>query len=261
MSTNPIHDRFRIMASTLPSVPVNLLDIAILLDVDGTILDIAPTPDKVRATASLCRTLARLLERTAGATALVSGRPIDSLDRIFAPLRLPAIGGHGAEMRPSASGGVRRLSASLDAALKRRIWAIATADSAILVEDKGYSMALHYRQAPEQEDRIKSAVAAIRKDLPPGSIEVLPGKAVVEVKVAGFDKGTALRQLMTCPNFAGRRPFFIGDDTTDEAAFSAVPEFRGVPISVGREVPGVTNCFDNPSDVRRWLQRVAKGNG
>jgi trehalose 6-phosphate phosphatase len=249
------------MANTVPSVPVNLLDIAILLDVDGTILDIAPTPDEVHASASLCRTLARLLERTAGGIALVSGRPIDSLDRIFAPLRLPAIGGHGAEMRPSADAAVRRLSASLDGALRRRISAIAAAGSAILVEDKGYAMALHYRQAPAQEDTIKSAVAAIRRDLPPGSIEVLPGKAVVEVKVAGFDKGTALRELMTYPNFAGRRPIFIGDDTTDEAAFAAMPEFSGVPISVGREVAGVITCFDNPSDVRRWLQRVANGGG
>jgi len=249
------------MASTIPSLPMNLLDFAILLDVDGTIVDIAPTPDQVRAPASLRRTLARLLERTGGAVALVSGRPIDSIDRIFAPLLLPAIGGHGAEMRPSVDADVRRLTGSLDDALRRRIAAIAKADSAILVEDKGYAMALHYRQAPAQEAVIKDAVEAIRRDLPPGSIEVLPGKSVVEVKVAGFDKGTALRTLMTCPNFVGRRPIFVGDDTTDETGFAAMPEFRGVPISVGREVPGVTNGFADPSDVRRWLQRIADGDG
>jgi len=247
------------MASTIPSLPMNLLDFAILLDVDGTIVDIAPTPDQVRAPASLRRTLARLLERSGGAVALVSGRPIESIDRIFAPLRLPAIGGHGAEMRPAADEEVRRQAASLDAALRRRIAAIAEIDPAILVEDKGYAMALHYRQAPAREGAIKEAVAAIRRDLPPGSIEVLPGKSVVEVKVAGFDKGTALRELMTYPSFAGRRPIFVGDDTTDETGFAAMPDFRGVPISVGREVPGVTNGFANPSDVRRWLQRVADG--
>jgi len=145
--------------------------------------------------------------------------------------------------------------------LRRRISAIAKADPAILVEDKGYAMAVHFRQAPQQEGAIKRELEAIRRDFPPGSIEVLPGKSVVEVKVAGFDKGTALRELMTHPNFAGRRPIFVGDDTTDETGFAAMPEFGGVPISVGREVPGVTKGFANPSDVRRWLQRLAAGGG
>jgi trehalose 6-phosphate phosphatase len=249
------------MANSIPLLPLNLREFAILLDVDGTILDIAPTPDAVRATASLRQTLARLLERTAGAIALVSGRSLDSLDRIFAPLRMPAIGGHGAEMRPAADQAAHRLPAALDDALRLRISAIAKAASGILVEDKGYAVALHYRQAPAQEDAIKSAIAAIRDALPPGSIEVLPGKSVVEVKAAGFDKGTALRELMTYRNFAGRRPIFIGDDTTDEAAFAAMPEFRGVPVSVGRDVPGVTSSFDTPGDVRRWLRRVANGGG
>jgi len=108
---------------------------------------------------------------------------------------------------------------------------------------------------------VKDAVAAISAKLPPGSIQVLPGKSVVEVKPAGFDKGTALRELMTYPAFAGRCPIFIGDDTTDEAAFAVLPEFHGVPISVGRAVPGVANRFKTPHDVRRWLERISNGDG
>ncbi len=249
------------MANTVPLLPINLHEVAILLDVDGTILDIAATPDAVKAPASLRRTLARLLELTGGATALVSGRPLDSLDHIFAPLRLPSIGGHGAEMRPSAADEIRRLPKTLDPGLKRRLAAIATTAPGILVEDKGYAMALHYRLAPEQEGAVKNAVAAIRAGLPPGLIEVLPGKAVIEVKPAGFDKGSALRELMSYPTFAGRCPIFIGDDTTDETAFAVMPEFHGVPISVGRVVPGVNNQFDTPRDVRRWLARIANGDG
>jgi trehalose 6-phosphate phosphatase len=249
------------MANTVPLLPINLHEVAILLDVDGTILDIAATPDKVMASGSLRRTLARLLELTGGATALVSGRPLDSLDRIFAPLRLPSIGGHGAEMRPSVAEEIRRLPKTLDRNLKRRLAAIAATAPGVLVEDKGYAIALHYRQAPEQEGAVKDAVAAISAGLPPGLIEVLPGKAVIEVKPAGFDKGSALRELMAYPTFAGRCPIFIGDDTTDETAFAVMPEFHGLPISVGRAVPGVTNQFDTPRDVRRWLRRIADGDG
>jgi trehalose 6-phosphate phosphatase len=250
------------MVKHIPAVPSNLHEIAILLDVDGTILDIAPTPDRVRASASLCRTLARLAERTGGATALVSGRSLADLDRIFAPLRLPAIGGHGAEIRPSADDVPHRAAArDLDSGLRRRLADVAAAGAGVLMEDKGYSMALHYRLAPEQAGTVKKAVEAIRSAYPDGSIEVLPGKSVIEVKRAGFDKGTALRELMAHPAFAGRRPIFIGDDTTDEAAFAVLPEFRGLPISVGRAVVGVDNHLDSPRDVRRWLERIANGDG
>jgi trehalose 6-phosphate phosphatase len=249
------------MTNTVPSLPLDLDRYAILLDVDGTIVDIAPTPDAVRAPQSLRRTLRRLLERTGGAIALVSGRPLESLDRIFAPLLLPAVGGHGAEMRPAVDETAHRLPAKLDPALRRQILTIAKVGPGVMVEDKGYSMALHYRTAPEHEDAIKGAIAAIRGRLPSGLIEVLPGKSVIEVKAAGFNKGTALRELMRYPNFAGRRPIFIGDDTTDEAAFAVMPEFRGVPICVGCEVAGIPNRFETPGDVRRWLARVANDDG
>ena len=127
----------------------------------------------------------------------------------------------------------------------------------ILVEDKGYSIALHYRLAPEKEQFVRDAVLALSEELP-DSFEVLPGKAVVEIKSAGFDKGTAVRRLMARPPFAGRRPLFIGDDATDEAAFAVLPEFDGVGISVGRRVPGVATCFDSPHDVRMWLEQISQ---
>jgi trehalose 6-phosphate phosphatase len=250
------------MANIAPALPIDLTKTAILLDVDGTILDIAPRPGDVHAPANLRATLARLVERTSGATALVSGRSIGDLDRIFAPVRLPAIGGHGAELRPSGREQARRSPrAELSSELKRLLHAIGDARPGIIVEDKGYAVALHYRLAPEQEPVIRDAVAAIRSQLPPDIIEVIPGKAVFEVKPAGFNKGTALRELMAFPAFAGRRPIFIGDDTTDETAFAAMPEFHGVPISVGRAVTGVSNRFETPRDVRDWLEKISNGAG
>lgn len=246
----------------IPSLAVNLRDFAILLDVDGTILDIAPTPDGVRAPASLRGSLARLSRMSGGALALVSGRSIGDLDRIFSPLRLPAIGGHGAEFRPRAVGDADRSRVEpLDPELRRRLAAVAVDGPGILVEDKGFSLALHYRLAPEQERRVKDSVAAIHAGWVANSVEVLPGKAVVEVKSTGFDKGAAIRRLMEHLPFAGRRPIFVGDDTTDDAAFAVLSDFDGIGISVGRTIPGVAHRFDTPREVRRWLQQISEGDG
>jgi trehalose 6-phosphate phosphatase len=188
----------------------------------------------------------------------VSGRPLADLDMIFAPLQLPGVGGHGAEIRASPKGRADRGRAKpMSKEVKRRFATVAAASPGILVEDKGYSIALHYRLAPEMEEYVHKTVAAIGEELP-DSFELLPGKAVIEIKPAGFDKGTAVRSLMRRRPFAGRRPVFVGDDTTDEAAFAVLPEFDGVGISVGRRVPGVAMCFDAPPDVRMWLEQISQ---
>ncbi len=236
--------------------------VAILLDIDGTLLDIALTPHDVRVPSTLRKTLAKLQDRVGGALALVSGRPLSDIDLIFSPLRLSAIGGHGAEIRPKPNGHVNGGHlASLDKEIRRRFADIARAGEGVIVEDKGYSVALHYRLAPDKQGAIEDAVSAICADLPPGSVEILRGKSVIEIKKVGFDKGTALRDLMSHSPFTGRRPIFVGDDKTDDAAFAVVPEFDGIAISVGRMVPGVAQRFEAPGDVRRWLERLAKIDG
>jgi trehalose 6-phosphate phosphatase len=234
-------------------------EFAILLDIDGTLLDIAATPHDVRVPPALRKTLATLKERTDGAIALVSGRSLSDIDLIFAPLKLSAVGGHGAEIRIGANGKANGvLSRFLDRKTRARLIEVAEVDEGVIMEDKGYSVALHYRLAPDKKRAIEDAVAAICGELPAGTVEVLPGKAVIEIKKSGFNKGTALRALMTQQPFAGRKPIFIGDDVTDEAAFAIVPEFDGLAISVGRMVPGVAQRFETPGDVRRWLERIAK---
>jgi trehalose 6-phosphate phosphatase len=241
--------------------PIDYRRTAILLDVDGTLLDLAPTPHDVRVPSTLRRTLERLHESTGGALALVSGRSLSDIDLIFKPLKLSAIGGHGAEIRLANSSGTCAGAPLLDEELKERFTDIAALAPEIIVEDKGYSVAIHYRLVPHKKRAIEDAVAAICADLAPDSLEVLPGKAVLEIKKSGFSKGTAIRELMAHPPFAGRRPVFVGDDTTDETAFAVMPEFNGLAISVGRMVPGVARRFETPSDVRRWLERIAKSNG
>jgi trehalose 6-phosphate phosphatase len=249
--------------TTLETVPVprslvgHLSETAVLLDIDGTLLDFAPTPREVWVPPTLAKALNRLLKRTNGALALVSGRSLNDIDLIFAPDQFPAVGGHGAEMRLEPdSESVAARAPPLDKELKRRLAAIAKLSPGILLEDKGYSLALHYRLAPHAERAIYEAVSLIRADLPNAPIEVLPGKQVCEIKHSGFTKATGVRELMTYEPFRGRRPFFIGDDVTDESVFAIMPDLDGLAFSVGRRVKGVAGHFDAPSDVREFLAHL-----
>ena len=234
-----------------------LEECAILLDIDGTLLDLAPTPREVWVPPGLARTLNGLLEKTAGALALVSGRSLNDIDLIFAPEQFPAVGGHGAEMRISVdSESVATHAPPMDKELKRRLAAIARLSPGILLEDKGYSLALHYRLAPHAEKAIYEAIALIRADLPDAPIELMPGKCVYEIKHSGFNKATGVLELMAHEPFRGRRPIFIGDDVTDESVFALMPDLGGLAFSVGRRATGVADHFDEPRDVRQWLARL-----
>ena len=238
----------------------HLSEAAFLLDIDGTLLDLAPTPREVWVPPDLTSTLRRLHERTNGALALVSGRSLNDIDLIFAPDQFPAVGGHGAEMRLSVDSEAVAIHAPpLDKELKRRLATIAKLSPGILLEDKGYSLALHYRLAPHAEKAIYEAVSLIRADLPNAPIEVLPGKCVCEIKQSGFDKATGVRELMSHLPFRGRRPIFIGDDVTDESVFALMPDIGGLAFSVGRRAQRVAGHFDEPRDVRAWLARLVDG--
>src|ERR1700761_4522988 len=238
----------------------HLNETAILLDIDGTLLDLMPTPREVWVPPGLRETLNGLLKKTSGALALVSGRSLNDIDLIFAPHEYPAVGGHGAEMRLSTDGeAVATHAPPMDKELKKRLAAIATLSPGILLEDKGYSLALHYRLAPHAEKAIYAAVSLIRADLPSAPIEGLPGKLVCEIKHSGFPKGTGVRELMPHEPFRGRRPVFIGDDVTDETVFAIMPDLGGQAFSVGRRAHGVAGHFDEPRDVREWLAPLFDG--
>jgi trehalose 6-phosphate phosphatase len=263
LAVMPLEDMSPEGEEALETVPVpsslvpHLSETAVLLDIDGTLLDLMPTPREVWVPPGLAKTLSRLYRRTGGALALVSGRSLNDIDLIFAPDQFPAVGGHGAEMRLEADAeAVAAHAPPLDKELKRRLAAIARLSPGILLEDKGYSLALHYRLAPHAEKAIYEAVSLIRADLPDAPIEVLPGKQVCEIKHSGFTKASGVRELMTHPPFKGRKPFFIGDDVTDESVFAIMPDLGGIAFSVGRRARGVAGHFDAPSDVREFLAHL-----
>ena len=184
---------------------------ALLLDVDGTIVDIGPSPDEVQVSDSLVRSLGRLYELSGGAVALVSGRRIGDLDRLFFPLALPSIGVHGAEMRVN-DGEIFYWAKPLPTDLRRRLADVASIAPGIVVEDKDYSLALHYRKAPKHAEQLRRHIAAARTAFPAEPTELLLGKAMFEVKRPGISKGESIRKLMAHAPFSGRMPVFIGDD-------------------------------------------------
>jgi len=263
LAETPVRDNPEANNETPDQLPVprtlvpRLNETALLLDIDGTLLDLMPTPREVWVPPGLAVTLNGLIAAASGALALVSGRSLNDIDLIFAPARFPAVGGHGAEMRLKGDDETPApLAPQLDKELKRRLAAIARISSGILVEDKGYSLALHYRLAPHAKEAIEASIALIRADMPDAAVEVLPGKCVFEIKPAGFTKADGVRALMKNAPFAGRRPLFIGDDVTDESVFAIMPEMHGLAFSVGRRAKGVNGHFDAPSDVREFLARL-----
>ncbi len=228
---------------------------ALFLDVDGTLLDIADHPDDVRTTPRLKLLLRRAGIELGGAVALVSGRAIANLDRLFAPLQLPAAGLHGIERR-SADGTIH-YRAGLEERLhtaKRDLMDFVGAHRGLLLEDKGAALALHYRNAPDLCGEAEAAIRAAARRTGDG-FHVQAGKMVFELKPAGQDKGTAVVEFMDERPFAGRIPVFAGDDITDEDGFAAVNRLGGESLRVGP--PGDSAAryrLDGVEALLEWLE-------
>lgn len=227
---------------------------ALFLDVDGTLLEIMQHPDDVRAAPQLRQLLDTASRSLDGALALVSGRSIASVDRIFAPLCLPAAGLHGLERR-DARGRVHYPSGYADriSAARRGLMDFVQSEAGLLLEDKGAALALHYRNAPTLEDECRRRIG-IARAAAGDDFHVQHGKMVLELKPSGQDKGTAVMAFMSEAPFRGRQPVFIGDDVTDEDGFRAVNALGGLSIRVGRSA-GSAACYvaaDVP-EILDWL--------
>jgi trehalose 6-phosphate phosphatase len=207
---------------------------ALFLDVDGTLLEIAHHPDAVSVPPPLVAALDHLARRFGGALALISGRSIENLDALFAPLRLPCAGVHGLERRDAAAVVHRDDATALLAPLRAPLADFVRAHAGLLLEDKGQSLALHFRKAPACAS---DAEALLRRLISAGgsSLELKRGKMVLEVTPGNADKGTAIAAFLQEPPFAGRRPVFIGDDVTDEDGFAVVNAQDGLAIRVGHD--------------------------
>lgn len=231
----------------------------LLLDLDGTLLDIAPRPEAVRVPDGLVATLEAVGRRLEGAMALVSGRPIGELDRLLSPLRTAAAGVHGAELRRRPDGPIERQPAPAALERARALLAATPLPAGVLVEDKEVALAIHWRAAAGSPDALLDRLQALLHEAA-GGLEAIAGKSVLELRAAGLDKGVAVCALLREPPFAGRLPVVVGDDRTDEDAFRAVERAGGVALPVGPAPPGGRRAvFAGPERVRAWLARIAAG--
>jgi trehalose 6-phosphate phosphatase len=218
--------------NSLPKLPQKFhRDIAMFLDVDGTLLEFAQRPDAVVPSTRLPDILVRLDVALGGALALISGRAVKDLDRIFDPLRLPSGGQHGLERR-DAGGRLHKadLAHTLDD-IRPQLRDFTDHHDGTLLEDKGSALALHYRLAPSAEAAAHALVDRLVSER--DDLHFLAGKMVFEIKSHTVDKGVTIARFMAEPPFAGRLPVFLGDDVTDEDGFRFVNHAGGVSIRVG----------------------------
>ncbi len=246
-------------ASPTHTIRSNLSGHALYLDIDGTLLDIAPSPERVEVPVWMVPLLERLAHKLDGAVAFVSGRRIEAIDALFAPLRLPAVGVHGGEVR------LLELEVAVDGALAAELRAVlpllreAIAQMpGVWLEDKHCAVALHYRSVPERGREVLKVAELVVAGLGARFASTV-GKCVVEIRPRHLTKGTGMRRLMEREPFAGRSPIFAGDDVTDEDAFELVNELGGISVRVGSSSPSsALYWLNDPDQLRRWLLEIAQ---
>lgn len=232
---------------------------ALFLDIDGTLIDLALTPDLVIVPQELPAQVMLLSQRLGGALALVTGRALADADNLFHPLQLPAAGLHGAEVRLDGKLLLRESGPEFDA-LKQALAAKAAAYPGVLIEDKGAAVAAHFRLAPQFEAQMQALMSTCAEQAGP-DWALQFGKMVIELRPAGANKGNALERFLKSESFGNRLPVAIGDDLTDEAMFAIANSRGGLSFRVGLE-EGQTCAsgrLPSPASVRDLVARLAAG--
>jgi len=243
-------------AAAVHAVPLPATPWCLFLDVDGTLLELAPAPHAVIVEPALLTLMERLRRAAGGALALVSGRTLADLDRLFDDLKLPLAGLHGCERR-NARGELHIAPIAIEqlAEVRAGLERLVSRHEGLFLEDKGAGLALHFLRARELEHELRAEVALLAAPLVP-KFALLDGHAVIEVKPAAHTKDSAVSAFMEELPFRGRQPIFIGDDQTDYGGFAAVRRFGGMAIAVGPRVQSEW-WLPGPAAVRQWLGELA----
>lgn len=236
---------------------LDLARVCLFLDYDGTLVDIAPTPEAARPDAEILELLKALDRRLDGALAVVSGRAVEAIDGFLDPLRLNVAGLHGHDRRLRGQAEVES-AAPVEALTRVReaFGGFVAARPGTRIEDKRLSVALHFRQAPEAGDAALGLATRLAEESG-GALRLLRGKMVVELLPTGMDKGRAIGDFLALPDFAGRVPVFVGDDVTDEAGFAVVNEAGGLSVRIGAasEETAARHVLEDGRALRRWLRQ------
>jgi len=245
----PAHHR-----GTRQPLPALSRDCALFLDIDGTLLEHVSRPDDVHVDAELLRALSRVAAYLDNALALITGRSIAGVDQLFPKLRLPIAGQHGTERR-GADGAIHqnRPDPHTFSRLRRSLEMLAERHPGLLLEDKGNTLAMHYREAPQLAAHVHRVLRNSVRSIGNGSYGLQPGKLMVEVLPGGRDKGTAIADFMREAPFAGRRPVFVGDDLADEFGFAVVESQGGWSVKVGPGRSAARYRLKDTAAVRKWL--------
>lgn len=236
------------------TLPADWRDFALFLDFDGTLVELAASPEAVVVAPGLPQLLAAVAAQLDGRLAIVSGRPVAQIDAMLAPLTLAAAGVHGAERRDANGAWHYASTPSLALALPY-LRPLVAAHDGLLLEEKRGALALHYRLAPALESACVQAMRAAQAACP-GTV-LLHGKMVLELKPAGIDKGAVLAAFLQEPPFKGHRPIFIGDDTTDEAAIIYAQQVGGIGVKIGAGASAAHHCMAEPQALHALLAQAA----
>lgn len=239
--------------------PIHLPEeIALFLDFDGTLVDIAERPEAIVVEPMLPGALARLSDRLGGALAVISGRPLAFLDERLGPERFDAAGMHGLEYR--LRGEAKPCRPEEHPALRRAVGDLEKAIQPIgaLLEDKGCSVAVHWRLVPEHADEARRIAQSVATELGP-DYRIQWGKAVAEILPAAAGKGRVIERFLEEPPFRGRMPVFVGDDLTDEDGFLTVNARGGVSVRVGAGATVARARIGTPARLRHCLSAWAGG--
>lgn len=231
---------------------------ALFLDIDGTLVDLAETPNSITIPSSLPFDLDALSQKLGGALALVTGRAISFVDPLFYPFHFPVAGLHGAERR-DADGRIRRVIVPpAFEEMKKQIAVEASQWPGVLVEDKGAAVAAHYRLAPECQPLVEDMMDRYFVEAGP-DWTLQRGKMVVEIRPARAGKGDAINAFLSEEPFKGRRAFAAGDDFTDEAMFRTVNELGGQSLFIGTDSAETQARLRiaSPAILRRLIAQLA----
>lgn len=234
--------------------PVRFDRLALFLDMDGVLAPIAETPDAVRPVARRTALLRRLDALLEGRVAIVSGRTLAEIDRISGAGTLAASGVHGLERR-RRDGSVDRATASGGVAVATEAFEVfAREHSGVIVEPKGLSVGLHYRQSPQVEGSVLALAQALAVQT---GLAIQPGILVVELKTPGASKGTAIAAFMEEAPFSGATPVMLGDDVTDEDGFRVARSLGGFGVLVGpRRDTAADHRLEDVEAVLDWLESL-----
>lgn len=228
--------------------PLPQRDWALFLDLDGTLLDIAAKPGAVEVSSGLVPCLEAVRAWLGGALAVISGRPLHSIDELLSPLALPVGAEHGAVVR-LPDGSLEMPRETLPGGWSERLRAATAEWDGVLIDPKTYSVALHYRLAPERKSDILALAQLLAAENP--DFEVVAARMAFELRNKSLNKGAAVQRFMQNAPFAGRMPVFVGDDVTDEDGFAAARELGGFGLHVARAFAG------QAANVRAWLADIA----